>query len=165
MRLARFAAALTICLLALLGCRGAQIMEAEVEQADAPVVTTRVSPEPAPPGAVATPLPAIAETEERLIESSAADGGIVTMRWRTGREVQVAGYNIMRAETPEGPFLPVNPALIPGAGTSAGPHQYEYTDRNLDPGRVYYYHLEEVLETGQQRPLSETRAFTAKQPD
>ena len=88
--------------------------------------------------------------------------GAVTLRWQTGSEVEVSGFNVMRSDAMDGPYAAVNPQLIPGSGTSAGPHAYEYVDRNLQAGRIYYYYLNQVLQSGEEQKLSETRAFTAR---
>ena len=64
------------------------------------------------------------------------------LHWRTATEVQVAGFNVLRATQPEGQYTKVNPNLIPSQGTGLG-SEYEYTDHPGAAG-TYYYKLEEV---------------------
>lgn len=113
---------------------------------------------PASPGA--TPLPAIFEPLDSTMLPAEGDG-VVIMRWRTGSEIEVSGYNVMRAETPDSAFAAVNVNLIPATGSLGQSATYEYRDRGLQEGRTYYYYLEEVLETGQRRALSQVNPFTA----
>ncbi len=89
--------------------------------------------------------------------------GEVNLKWRTGQEVQVAGYNVMRSDAETGPFKEVNGSLIPAAARPDGPHSYEFTDTGLTAGATYYYYLEELLKNGIRRPLSDPMPVVATQ--
>ena len=81
----------------------------------------------------------------------------VVIRWTTESEVDMAGFNVLRSASRAGPFTVINPALIPGAGTSGEKHTYTFTDTASKPGVVSYYRLEEVSLGGMRLPLATTR--------
>jgi len=64
----------------------------------------------------------------------------VNIHWETSVEINTAGFNILRSERREGSFLPINSAMIAPKGAGA----YTYADGNVEPGRTYYYQLEEI---------------------
>jgi hypothetical protein len=66
------------------------------------------------------------------------------VEWTTESEVDVAGFNLYRSESPDGPYVKVNPALIPGASDPLLGGKYVYTDTNVVVGQTYYYKLEDV---------------------
>jgi len=69
---------------------------------------------------------------------------LVIVEWTTESEVETAGFNLYRSENPDGPYVKVNPALIPGASDPLLGGRYVYTDTNVVAGRTYYYKLEDV---------------------
>jgi CSLREA domain-containing protein len=70
------------------------------------------------------------------------DGGAVRLDWQTAVEIDSAGFNVYRAAAASGPYLRINPLLIPAVGMGGGA-SYSYSDAPPGPG-VYYYQLEEV---------------------
>lgn len=78
-----------------------------------------------------------------LLIPGCSSGG-VTVEWTTATETQTAGFNVYRADQPEGSFLKVNPKLIPGASDPLRGGQYRFRDESADSSRTYYYKLEEV---------------------
>lgn len=72
----------------------------------------------------------------------------VRIEWRTATEVNNLGFNLYRSKTREGKFEKVNSRLIEGAGSSPLPHNYQFVDRDVEPGKVYYYYLEDIDITG-----------------
>ncbi|MFQ5649774.1 MAG: Ig-like domain-containing protein [bacterium] len=64
----------------------------------------------------------------------------VKISWQTSREINNAGFNILRSTTPDGDYAQVNAELIPP--DQGG--QYEFIDRDLVVGRRYFYILEDV---------------------
>jgi hypothetical protein len=68
----------------------------------------------------------------------------VLVEWTTESEVDVAGFNLYRSESPAGPYVKVNDALIPGASDPLLGGKYTYTDTNVVTGQTYYYKLEDV---------------------
>ncbi len=78
------------------------------------------------------------------LASFAAEAGDsqVKLIWTTQSEIDCAGFNIYRAAEPDGERQRLNPRLIPGAGTSTQPHDYDYTDYQANNGQTYFYYLE-----------------------
>ncbi|HSN77009.1 MAG TPA: Ig-like domain-containing protein, partial [Anaerolineae bacterium] len=70
------------------------------------------------------------------------DGATVRLDWQTAVEIDSAGFNLYRAAAPGGPYLRINPLLIPAVGMGGGA-SYSYSDAPSRPG-VYYYKLEEI---------------------
>lgn len=68
----------------------------------------------------------------------------VTVEWTTASEVDHAGFNLYRSESPNGPWVQLNPNLIPPAGDPIVGGRYSYVDDTVVVGRTYYYQLEDV---------------------
>ena len=77
-------------------------------------------------------------------QSGVSDSSLVIVEWTTESEVDMAGFNLYRSESPDGPYVKVNTALIPGASDPILGGQYAYTDTNVVAGQTYYYKLEDV---------------------
>ncbi len=77
-------------------------------------------------------------------QSGAPDSSLVLVEWTTESEANTAGFNVYRSESPDGPYVKVNTALVPGASDPLLGGQYVYTDTNVVAGRTYYYKLEDV---------------------
>ena len=75
-----------------------------------------------------------------------ADGAVLS--WTTESEIDNAGFYILRSETRDGIFKPVNPKLIPGAGTTSKRNDYTWTDTTIRPNTRYYYRIEDVSFSG-----------------
>ena len=86
--------------------------------------------------------------------------GQVVITWETQSELNNAGFFIKRAEHKTAKFVPVNPTLIPGAGTTSEKQTYTYTDTTAKPNIVYYYQIEDVSLDGNRQTL--TRAHRLK---
>ena len=69
---------------------------------------------------------------------------VVVTEWTTESEVDLAGFNLYRSDSPDGPYVKVNATLIPGALDPLLGGKYAYTDTNVVAGRTYYYKLEDV---------------------
>ena len=68
----------------------------------------------------------------------------IKVEWETATELETAGFYLYRSQSPDGRFVRINEALIPGAGDTVSGASYSYTDRRVTPGATYYYVLEEV---------------------
>ena len=68
----------------------------------------------------------------------------VTVEWTTASEVDHSGFNLYRSESPDGPWVKLNPELIPPSGDPIVGGKYSYVDDAVKPGRTYYYQLEDV---------------------
>jgi len=69
---------------------------------------------------------------------------LVMLQWTTQSEIDNKGFYIYRAFSREGEFSELNEELIPGAGNSYMPIDYEYIDRDVENGREYFYKLVSV---------------------
>lgn len=69
----------------------------------------------------------------------------VTIEWATEVEIDTAGFDIYRGESPQGPFdVKVNEAPIPASPDAMAGGEYSFVDRTAQAGRTYYYQLQEV---------------------
>ncbi len=80
-------------------------------------------------------------------EARSSDGG-VEVEWTTEVEVGTAGFNVLRAESPEGPWLKLNEDFIPSRGSSYEGASYTFSDETREAGTVYWYCVEEVDKRG-----------------
>ncbi len=74
----------------------------------------------------------------------AAQDATVLVEWSTASELDTAGFNLYRGESPEGPFTQINTSLIPASTDPLAGSQYSYKDTRVSPGKLYYYQLEEL---------------------
>ena len=77
-------------------------------------------------------------------QGGTSDSSVVLVEWTTESEVDTAGFNLYRSESAEGPYVKINPELIPGSSDPILGGHYVYTDTNVVAGRTYYYKLEDV---------------------
>lgn len=83
----------------------------------------------------------------------------VRVEWSTETEINTAGFNIYRGESPDGPFdIKINQQLIPVSPDSMTGGKYSYVDNATQLGKLYYYQLEEVARNGTQTKLKVTPA-------
>lgn len=68
----------------------------------------------------------------------------VTVLWGTASEIDNAGFNIYRAESPDGDYVKINGSLIPAEGSSTKGATYEFIDRNVSNRKTYYYKLQDT---------------------
>ncbi|MCX8062355.1 MAG: hypothetical protein N3D16_07225 [Anaerolineales bacterium] len=68
----------------------------------------------------------------------------VVIEWQTATEIDTVGFNLYRAEDPQGPFLKINDALIPSSNEPLKGGSYRFVDANVVPNRVYFYQLEDL---------------------
>jgi len=78
-----------------------------------------------------------------------------TLKWQAKQESQVYGYLIYRAEKREGPFLRINQAIVHArAADDESVQSYVYVDRDVEPGKTYYYYLDTVGNDGKKARFS-----------
>jgi hypothetical protein len=70
------------------------------------------------------------------------------VEWSTASELDIAGFNVLRAENADGPFTQINEGLIPPAGDSLQGGTYRFEDQGVQGGQTYYYQLQEVELSG-----------------
>ena len=84
-------------------------------------------------------------------------GAEVVINWTTESELENAGFNILRSQDKQGPFVKVNAALIQGAGTIGERNEYTWTDTTAKPNVAYYYQIEDVSFAGARQMLTTKR--------
>jgi hypothetical protein len=62
----------------------------------------------------------------------------------TAAEIDTEGFNLWRSQAADGPYVKLNPGLIPAQGEADVEASYEYLDGDLEAGATYYYKLEDV---------------------
>ena len=73
---------------------------------------------------------------------------IVVLKWSTATELETAGYAVYRGPSADGPFDKISSEIIPASSNPLSGGDYEYTDREVEPGTTYYYMLEEIELSG-----------------
>lgn len=69
----------------------------------------------------------------------------ISITWETASELENLGFNLYRSEAPFGPWVRLNPQLIPArypGATFGAP--YEWLDTDVIPASIYYYRLEDI---------------------
>jgi hypothetical protein len=68
----------------------------------------------------------------------------VLLEWETASEIDNAGFHLWRSETEDGEYVRITDSLIPAEGSPTLGVEYEYEDLDVEPGRTYYYKLEDI---------------------
>jgi hypothetical protein len=76
---------------------------------------------------------------------AAPNGAAIALAWETATELDNLGFNLYRAQAPDGPRTQLNANLIPGQapGSPVGA-AYTWLDESVATGITYYYWLEDV---------------------
>ncbi|MCX6032418.1 MAG: carboxypeptidase regulatory-like domain-containing protein [Chloroflexi bacterium] len=100
--------------------------------------------------------PTAGELESFTADATAAG---VTLAWETISELGVLGFNLYRCAPPDGPWVRLNPRVIPSVspGSSDG-HRYTWLDQSAHRGVVYTYRLEVMNLSGTPSLAAETTA-------
>ena len=73
----------------------------------------------------------------------------VHIEWSTETEMDTAGFNLYRGDSPDGPFdVKINDQLIPSSTDPMTGGKYSYVDNTAQAGKLYYYQLQEVERNG-----------------
>lgn len=72
----------------------------------------------------------------------------VVVEWTTATEMNTAGFNLYRSENAEGPYVQINPHIIPASTDPLVGGKYKFEDSTVTPGKTYYYQLEDVEFSG-----------------
>jgi len=106
-----------------------------------------------------SPLPTGKLTDQqlsRLVPEKSP--GRVRIAWATETQTDTYGFNILRSDSPDDPYKPVNKTIIPGEGTTNVPSNYCFEESGLERGRVYYYQVEEITNAGARSIIPGTAA-------
>lgn len=83
-----------------------------------------------------------------LLSGCAAQAAPIVIQWSTETEVNTAGFNVFRSDSRDGPYAQINDQLIPSSPDPLLGGRYSFTDAQVEPGKTYYYKLEELESTG-----------------
>ncbi len=72
----------------------------------------------------------------------------VVLDWSTASEIDTVGFNIYRSERSDRDFSRINTEIIPASQEPLTGGEYLFLDTEVEPGRVYYYLLEDVSMDG-----------------
>ena len=105
-----------------------------------------------PYGSGACDIGAYERTSQTLVElaSFAAEGlrDRVVLTWQTASEINNAGFYVWRRTCSQGEYIPITDVMIPAEGGSTQGASYAFEDRNVSPGRTYFYKLEDMNTSG-----------------
>ncbi len=68
----------------------------------------------------------------------------VHIQWITQSEKENMGFYLYRSQTEEGGYERLNEKMIPGQGTTAIKHTYEYIDETIVENTIYFYKLQDI---------------------
>ncbi|MGH2538822.1 MAG: hypothetical protein ACRDHL_15645 [Candidatus Promineifilaceae bacterium] len=68
----------------------------------------------------------------------------IVISWETETEVETAGFNVYRSDSPAGSYTRLNEQLIPAQADSAAGASYRFKDTAVTSGVNFYYRLEDV---------------------
>lgn len=68
----------------------------------------------------------------------------IEISWKTESELNTAGFNVFRSDSPAGPFVRLNENIIPASDDPIAGDDYQFTDTDVELDDVYYYRLEDV---------------------
>jgi hypothetical protein len=78
-----------------------------------------------------------------------AGDGIVTLNWTTQSETENLGYHVYRSMAKAGEYERITATRIEGAGSSRTTRTYRFVDQDVQPGKTYFYKVEQIDFTGQ----------------
>ncbi|HOR29339.1 MAG TPA: hypothetical protein PLG73_15100 [Candidatus Sumerlaeota bacterium] len=141
------------------------------EGAPAPDATPADSADPAT--SPATPQPSTERkyppfvgdnlTTEAMLQHL-GEPGVGVIAWKTQSEENNFGFNVLRSENEEGPFVKVNRNPILGAGNSSTENRYVYYDKTVKIGDVYSYYLESISMGGVREQFSPVITDVIRRP-
>jgi hypothetical protein len=106
--------------------------------------------------------PAAAPTAVTLVSFLVTPAGrSMQVEWETATEINSLGFNLYRAESPDGLRIRLNESLIPSQapGSPVGA-KYQYVDDSIETVTTYYYFLEEVDVTSRATPYGPVSALS-----
>jgi hypothetical protein len=90
-----------------------------------------------PPGGIYGPSMVVLSSFTAMV-----DDGKIILAWRTECEVDNVGFGIYKGDTRDGDYTLI--AFIPGAEDSETANDYQFADKQVQPGNTYYYYLMDV---------------------
>ncbi len=101
--------------------------------------------------------------------TATVENGKVLLAFSTASEIDIAGFNVLRADELDGPFLVIssyvtNPSLK-ASGDGASSAQYSFVDSKVKSGQTYYYKIEAVNVSGNTEKAGEILGVQVEQPE
>jgi hypothetical protein len=84
------------------------------------------------------------------------------LKWTIDQQQSVHGYQVLRAESPDGPFTLMDPHLIPKVDNGRGAVAYRWRDTSAQKGHSYWYYIAVIYRSGDRRALSSPQKTLAK---
>ncbi|MGD9036657.1 MAG: DUF2341 domain-containing protein, partial [Syntrophobacterales bacterium] len=72
------------------------------------------------------------------------EGSSVLVEWETAQELNHMGFHLYRSKNPWGPFTQLTDKLISNLSSSVVGRKYSFEDKDVTPGEIYYYKLEDM---------------------
>lgn len=72
----------------------------------------------------------------------------IVVKWDIYTGSYGSSLNLYRSENPVGEYVKINGGAIPSSTDQSNQGSYRYKDRDVIPGRIYYYQLEEITSSG-----------------
>lgn len=90
------------------------------------------------------------------------DSPQVRLSWKARNEKTIFGYIVYRSSREQGPFRRISPQIhrVPLRPDADHDGSYEFIDRDVRPGKTYFYQVGIVGIDGRKRPLSAVIAKT-----
>lgn len=114
----------------------------------------------ATPGECVTVTSATAVVLSTFKVSPSADG-MIEINWTTATEINTAGFNIYRSENKGGPFVRINPQMIPASPNALTGSTYQYEDSTAKSDKTYFYQLEDIELNGRSERHDPTQVAIA----
>jgi hypothetical protein len=83
------------------------------------------------------------------------------LKWTAGQQDAVYGYQVLRGDSPEGPFVLMQPSVIPKIDNGRGSVSYRWRDTSANKGQAYWYYIAVLYVSGDRKPLSTPRKTIA----
>jgi hypothetical protein len=95
-----------------------------------------------------------------LVASASREQGVV-VEWRVESETDCAGFHVLRSLEQDGGYQQITAEtnMISGRGSASDAKDYQFIDRNVETGKVYWYKIVEVSTDGKREtfgPISVT---------
>lgn len=83
------------------------------------------------------------------------------LKWTAGQQDAVYGYQVLRGDSPEGPFVLMQPPVIQKIDNGRGSVSYRWRDTSANKGQSYWYYIAVLYVSGDRKPLSMPRKAIA----
>lgn len=100
---------------------------------------------------------------------ASVENGKVKLAFSTASEIDIAGFNVLRADKMNGPFVVISSyvtnASLKASGDCTSSSSYSFVDSKVTSGRTYYYRIEAVNITGEVEKAGEILEVRVQRPE